>query len=90
MRRKTRRIPGWKWEGDAFVTQFSFPNSGSAFSNARRRYFLERGMLGPSSVVPPASDEEDRTPGGRLGGETVSGRVDWSELDNLTGTPNKL
>lgn len=72
------------------MTQFSFPNSGSAFSNARRRYFLERGMLGPSSVVPPASDEEDRTPGGRLGGETVSGRVDWSELDNLTGTPNKL
>ena len=23
-------------------------------------------------------------------GETVSGRVDWSELGNLTGTPNKL
>ena len=46
-------------------------------------------MLGPSSVVPPASDEEDRTPGGKQG-ETVSGRVDWSELGNLTGTPNKL
>ena len=30
-------------------------------------------MLGPSSVVPPASDEEDRTPGGKLRGKRFLG-----------------
>ena len=37
-------------------------------------------MLGLSSVVPPASDEEDRTPGGRLGGKRFLGG--WPGLKN--------
>ena len=43
-------------------------------------------MWGPSSVVPPASDEEDRTPGGRLGGKRFLGGwlgVNWAILQAL-------
>lgn len=29
LRRRTRRVPGWKWESDVFVTQFSLPYPGS-------------------------------------------------------------